>query len=542
MFNDDSINGPSIPLHQDEFSKALSPADRGQYATPIAKQKPGGAKGCDGVIQKVNKETHSYDVTIVGAEAPLSAVPRLMQSMGDLRMLPVGARVAVSYDYGRPVIMGILPYTVGRTDNRTDISITGETSTGGGASNLESPTSGGNYRPPNMPNDVGPGDEGIIGPDGNVIAALAGGVNIIKSGMAEVRTHVLNDLLELLCRNYRLTSDMGISEIKNDNGRVSWSFRGGADQLTEAGSDQENWTIRMDLGAVGDLFNFALSKPDGGTLFKLHVNSDGKFDVFAAEDIDEFVGANKITKVLGNRVTEVKQDDTQTIKGSQNKAIQGNRDTSISNSDTQTVGNDHTLSVVRNKTDSVGGQHKETAVGGKETTLVNGGWDISIGDPINGATPAALAGFNLNTFTGDILGKVKLKGDIDFETLLGNVGMFSTAGQAVLKTSLGQANLDGTTVHLGSLGASAANPLVKGAVFASGLGAFTGTNGSAAGILAGATSVLVAANGPVWNLTLSTAFGAWLAAVSTYLTTLSASNNALATAVQTMLSTKIFTA
>lgn len=516
-------------------------------------------KGCQGVIQSVHKETHSYDVTTIGNTVPLKGIPRLLQNPGDTKLLPIGTRVAISYDYGHPIILGVLPYTGSRENNRNDVKLTGQNLTGS-AAGTETPEASGNYRAGNIPNDLGPNDNIQVGEDGNMMGLLAGGINIMKSGFAEVRTHILNDLLELLCRNYKLSTDMGVSEVKNENGRVSWSFRGGTDQLTETGSDQENWTIRFDLGAVGDLFNFELTKPDGATLFKLHVNSDGKLELFALDGIDEFSGANKVSKILAHRETTIKGNDTQTIRGSQTKTINGNRTTTVSNSDTHTVGNDLTQSVMRHHTLTAGGQVKETAVGGnpllakpgdiaRETIIVNGTWETSIGDPLNGANPAAMAGYILETFTGDVHMKVKVKGDVHLETLLGDATLETTAGNATLKTSAGVANVDGTTVNLGPVGASMANPVVKGMLHNSAFAAYTGANAAAVAPAVAATSAVLGTVAPptgmmLWSIgpVMSPVFTAWFTTILTALNALIAANVALASAVPATLSTKSFTA
>jgi len=554
------LDGSSIALPIDQFAEADHPVTDGAYNSPVSGVAAQAVKkGCEGVILRVNKETYSYDVTVIGAQAPLSAVPRMMASPGDLRMLPVGCRVGISYDYGQPIIIGCLPYTVGSAVNRRDVNISGDTSTGG-ASDFDSPPTGGNYRLPHMPNDVGPGDDCIISPDGNVLGALQGGVNLMKSGMAEVRTHIINDLLELLCRNYRLSTDMGISEVKNEGGRVSWSFRGGADQLTESGADQENWTIRMDLGAEGDLFNFELTKPDGGSLFKLHVDSDGKLEVFAKEGIDEFSGADKVTKILANRELVVKGDDAQLINGEQTKTIHGNRATSVSGSDATTVGNDHVQSVMNNQTISVGGALKETTVGGnpavatplnvaRETSVVNGSWEVSIGDPINGGTPSALAGYLLQTFMGDVKMEVKTRGNVDLVTAIGDMTLETLLGFATLKTTAGIANVDGTFVHLGPTPAAAANPLIKGTAHAAAFGAYTSSNIAALAPSIASTGILTGMLGSfagslTWPVgpVMAPAFAAWTATIMSTLTALLASNAALAAAVPPTLSLKSFTA
>ena len=68
---------------------------------------------------------------------------------------------------------------------------------------------------------------------------------------------------------------MGITQVTNEEGRTNMSFRGGSDQSTETGSDEEKWGIRFDLGAKGDVFNFELTTPLGQVLFRIHVDADG---------------------------------------------------------------------------------------------------------------------------------------------------------------------------------------------------------------------------------------------------------------------------
>jgi len=551
------LNGSGVPLPEDNFDTQDDPSQRGQYSTPMKGHTRSG--GCQGVIKRVNKESHSYDVTIIGAEAPLSDIPRLLQGPGDARLLSVGTRVAVSYDYGAPIILGVLPYTTGRDEVTVNTQATGETVTGA-KSGIDNVPSHGYYRLPNVPDDLGPDDNIQLSPDGNFIGALAGGVNLMKSGMAEVRTHLLNDLVEVLCRNYRLTSDMGVSEIKNDNGRVSWTFRGGADQIAETGADQENWTIRLDLGAVGDLFRFELTEPGGGTLFKLHVNSDGKLEIFGVDGIDLTSGADRNDSVLGNREVFVQRDDTQLIQGEQTQAVQGNRTTTVSNSDTHAVGNDLVETIVRNRTESIGGEHQETVTGGnpavanpaniaRKTNILNGSWAIDIGNPLSMASPAALAKFLLNTYTGNIEMGVKVAGNVDFNTLLGNVTMQTTSGIATLKTLLGVANVDGTTINLGPVAVSMTNPLVRGALHSAAFAAYTGTNIGAITPAIAATTALMATVAPPWGAALwpvgpvmASAMSGWLSVMLGTLTALLAANTALAAAVPATLSAKSFTA
>lgn len=520
-------------------------------------------RGLQGTIVDNNPDTHTYTVAVSTGDGitQKESVGRITQSIGDIRLLPIGTRVALSTEFGEMFIVGIMPYTGGRDENENRLSLTGISGSGGEDPLYSGRSSAANYRTKNTPRDMGPGDWAEVGEEGNAIGVLSGGVNVMRSsGMSQIRTHLLNDLVEIISRNYKHFSDMGVSEIKNDGGRITWSFRGGSDQAQEAGSDQENWSIRIDLGAEGDLFRFELTQPNGGTNFKFHVDADGQLEVFTASGNDEFVGGDKNLKILGDRTVDLKGNDGQRIHGFQAKEINGVRDTIVSNSDTLSVGTDQTLSIQRHLTETIGGKHEEKVVGGnpltalpgdiaRETILSNGGWKVNIGDPLSGANPLALAGFELETFTGDIIHQVKVKGNIDVKTLLGNATMETTAGIATLKTSAGIANVDGTTVNLGPIAASFANPLVKGTPYASAFAAYTSANIGAITPAMAATSALLGILAPptgmiMWLVSpvMSNAMFAWANAVNACLAALLASNTALAAAIPPTLSTKSFTA
>lgn len=520
-------------------------------------------RGFQGTIVNVNPDTQTYTIAVSTGDGVINqeGIGRITQSPGDTRVLPVGTRVALSTEFGEMFIVGVIPYTGNRSNNENRINLTGISGTGGEDSLYAGHSDAANYRTKNTPHDLGANDWAEVGEEGNAVAVLAGGVNVIRSsGMAQVRTHLINDLVEIISRNYRHLSDMGVSEIKNNNGQITWSFRGGSDQATETGSDQENWSIRIDLGAEGDLFRFELTQPDGGTNFKFHVDADGQLTVFTAQGNDEFVGGDKNIKVLGDRTIDIKENDAQYVRGSQTKDIYGTRSTAVSNTNTLSIGNDHIVNTQRNVIETTGGKHEEKIVGGnpltatadniaRETTINNGSWLIDIGNPITGATTLALPGFELNTFNGDIIQRVNIKGNIDIKTLLGNVALETTSGTATLKTALGIANVDGTTVNLGPITTSMANPIVRGTLHSTAFGAYTSANISAITSAMAATSSLLGVLSPpggsiLWSTgsIMSTAFFAWATAINTCLGILLASNTALASAVPNTLSTKCFTA
>ena len=229
-------------------------------------------------------------------------------------------------------------------------------------------------------------------------------------------------------------------------------------------------TISLDVGAKGDLLHFELTTPGGSSLFKIHVNADGKVEIFAADGVDVFNGKNQNEKVLGNQNVNIKKNETRLVEGNQEETLRGDRKTSVSGSDTHTVGNDLTQNVQRNQIVTIGGKLEEKVSGGnvllmkpgdlaRETTL-NAGWKIDIGDPLSGANPVALAGLEVSTFTGDIKHSVTVKGDVLSDTILGDVGMSTLKGDANFETLVGTAKLSGTDVQLG--GSMGKEPFVCG--------------------------------------------------------------------------------
>jgi hypothetical protein len=248
-------------------------------------------------------------------------------------------------------------------------------------------------------------------------------------------------------------------------------FRGASDQLGEAGADQENWTIRMDLGNSGDLFNFALARPDGGTLFKFHVGPDGKCSIFGEKGVEVSSGQNSNSVHLGDENLETKGASTRTVGGDETLAARSNRTTTVSSSDTRTVGGDNVKSVVGSDIETIGGKAIHKIAGGNPLTakpgdvaflqqIANGSYQVDIGDPAFGAAPAALAGFLMNIFGGDHKLNIKTKGNIEQTTNTGNVRQETKKGNVTLKTFSGNAQLDGSTVRLGGRGAS--EPVICG--------------------------------------------------------------------------------
>jgi len=452
-----------LPEYQGVPSTVLTMKQHGGSLTNDAKDLPRGRKG---KIRNVNRAAYTYEVEL--DRGGRVTVGRLMSDFNDATLLPIGATVAISYDYGVPLIIGVIPITSSREDvPKVTPSVTSD------AAGLEHdpPIQNAYCRLPHLPENLQPQDKVMVSPDGNMIGALTGGINTMKSGMAQVRTHTLEDLVQIICRTYQHYSDFGTTLITNKSGKIGFSLRGGTDQGTECGSDQENWTVRLDING-DDLFNFTLTSPTGTTLFKLAVNNDGKVEIYGADGLDLSGGRNRDETVLGDRSLKVTGNDNKTIDGGQTRAVTGNRQVTTSGSETHIVGNDLTESAIRHLTETVGGQHTEVITGGnplvatplnvaRKTRVVNGSWEIDIGNPLSGANPAAHAGFNLKTFSGDIKMAVGVLGNVDLSTFLGNASLSTMTGVASLKATAGVANVDAPIIQLGGM-PTAVNPLVLG--------------------------------------------------------------------------------
>lgn len=364
---------------------------------------------------------------------PLQGVPRIRYSPDDLTILPRGTSVVIRYDLGLPVIDGVLDLPAAEPESG-GIPATGVDSQGSASSD---PLTG-SYRGPGEPSDLLPGDTLLANKSGARAGVLEGGVALLRgSGMAQVRAHVLNDLVEIISRNYRHVTDMGISEVKNADGRVNWSYRGASDQTNEAAGSEENWTIRWDLGSIGDLLNFELTTPQGQTLFRLHVDSNGRAEIFGLDGvviqsgsrnnephISEH-GGDSVDTVHGARTVSTGSDVTETTQGSHSMTVDGTH--------TQMAGVDWAVSAVRDVGVSAGRNMNVVATGEKTgTTALNvsslgGNYETTVGQP---SYPSA--NYLVRTFKGNMTFRSSLGGNFLVESALGE--LHSTTRRAILET------------------------------------------------------------------------------------------------------------
>lgn len=371
----------------------------------------------------------------------LKGLPRMRFAPGDISPLEQGTEVLINYDYGAPFIMGVLASPAGKPNDTSKHSATDVEGYGGQGLNKSDEVTGGNYRMASEPDDVMPGDWVKCSSDGNMIGVLAGGVNVMKSSaLSQIRTHLLNDLVEIISRNYRHITDMGEFTVQNNDGRINLRFRGASDQRSEAGPDEENYTIKFDLGSEGDLFNLELCTPKGQTLFRMHVDSDGQCELFGLNGVSVNSGSqnggtsaeesngDKFRKIGGNRTTVLEGSDTKTVKNNATTSVYNDIVTSAGNDVRTQAFRDHAISAGRNMFVSVQGSLLGDAM---VYDIATGNWVVNIGSPVS-LDP--LSGFEMKTYAGNMAFSSLLGGNLTFDSVLGQFK--TTTRKSVINTNM----------------------------------------------------------------------------------------------------------
>lgn len=382
-------------------------------------------KGEYATVLRYNSDRHSATVRTERGRT-INGVPRLRSTPGEVAPLSTGTEVLISYEYGNPIIMGIMTIPASDNQDTTKYSVTEEEGFGGQGTNKSTITTGGNYRQAQEPTDMMPGDWGYVGENGNLISVLNGGVNVLKSSpLSQIRTYQVNDLVELISRNYRHISDMGEFSIFNDDGRINMRFRGASDQRSEAGPDEENWTIRFDLGSEGDMLNFELTTPKGQTLFRLHVDSEGAAEIYGINGVainsgtrtggshaEEHTGDSNST-IKGNRVASVKGDVTDSTGGNLKREVGSDYQTNVNNDYRVQALRDLSLGCGRNMSVAVQGGEGDNAL---TYDIEDGNWTVELG-----SATAPDSGFSMSTFSGDVSFSSTLGGSFIVDSALGNL-------------------------------------------------------------------------------------------------------------------------
>lgn len=348
----------------------------------------------------------------------LPGVPRRVEDPGTIAPLENGTVVVVDISLGTPYIDGVL--NINADPAKRERAPKPPSLAGAQGSTITEATvsSGmpGYYKNINTPEDVVPGDFVRMSPDGNYLAVLRGKESrLYGSEKAQMSFIGLNDLVRLISEDYEHYSGFGTYKISNAEGRGNVEIRGGSDQLSQSGGEEEQWTFRLDIGDQGEFFDMRITTPEGKTLSQFKLTPDGQITLMAVKGIDliNADGAPRNEEIGGDHNRRILGSVSEKISGSSKAIIEGARVSRVSESEKKTIGNDDVKTVNRNQVKQVGGNKNETITGGDpllakpinkavDIGVLNGSYFLEMGNPTAGANPAALAGYNVFVNNGAI--------------------------------------------------------------------------------------------------------------------------------------------
>lgn len=332
-----------------------------------------------------NSGTHTAKVR-TNRGRPLENVPQMKTAPGAFEHLSTGTPVVISWDLGFPVIVGILDDVGLPQKALPPMSLTGVD--GVGSTDPTQATHGSNnYKPPFAPTDMGPNDFARVGTMGNHIAVLEGGLSLFGSQSAQLRSLGTSGTMQTIARAIQQVTDFGQLSVENDRGKTSFVLRAGSNQSTETGLDEQRWTIRIDLGASGDLFDFSILEPEGKLLFRLHAGSDGRVQIYGDGGVDLSSGAagagNARSDHAGPRVQAIGGNDTKTIAGTKTTVVEQSHVTTVGGDVERAAGGTLTEFSTGNRAVGTGGaearvigETRTTTVGDSDDLAIDGKWSV----------------------------------------------------------------------------------------------------------------------------------------------------------------------
>lgn len=360
-------------------------------------------------------QAQTYTV-VGGSSGPMPDVRRLVEDPGVVGVLPRGTEVVVHYELGFPVIASVLKSAASSAVEVNPARVSEVRGIGGedGVYDQKNPSSV--ARAPNDPVDVISDDWIRKSRHNNMIGVLAGGTNIVSSSpMAQVRTHSVNDMVEVFANVYRHISALGNLEIVNNGGKTSLIWRAGSDQATENGANAENWTIRLDAGATGDLFRLSVTTPNNNTLCEFHMSADGRLSLTGVAGVDISSGARGTARedVAEHKEVSVLKNMATTVGGDVSENFKGAKETIVATNDTVSSGNDLKETIGHDRLTHIANTLKTTVEGGGKTPppdegnlaiiwdAVNGGIETVTGNPGSGATSSPKQAQSFINYAGD---------------------------------------------------------------------------------------------------------------------------------------------
>lgn len=319
-----------------------------------------------GDVLAYNSTTHTSTIRTHSGR-PLQNVPQIKGTAGSYDHLIVGTTVVICWNLGFPAIIGYIDIVGPKQQALPSPTLTGLPVPE--YEGLGQPGEGvSSFKPPGAPTDMVEGDWAQVGSLGNHVAVLEGGVSLLGTPNAHFQSLGPNGMLRMVSRQLQQLTDFGTVTIENDEGRTSYILRAGSNQATETGYDEQHWTIRLDMGAAGDLLNFRITEPQGKILFSVQVGPDGNVQIYGDGGVDVSSGpngsANTRHDIQGDRVTR--------IKGSEDNLVQGDMTLTVDGDETKSVAGARVSSVAMDSTEYIGGA-MDVAITDDETRVIGAG-------------------------------------------------------------------------------------------------------------------------------------------------------------------------
>jgi len=373
-----------------------------------------------GVIVRVNPKQGSCDVASEGcyyANVPMPGLdPDPEGSGGDYAVKKRGLPVMLRMDAGWPVISQVLPIStdpsaLARPRFRVDPT---SSSSDELFDSADGPTFLGR-----MPRDAHMGDRVWMGNQGQHLALLEGGIATLSaSPMSLVEVNQEGDTTLVAGRNTRILSGFGRMEFRDSEGKSSFLFEGGTDQLTQSGAGKENWTSHLEIGGNSEgVLDFRTQNLAGDRMTAFSIDMDGSASHYNAGNVTHSVDGIQENYVGQGRATLIQQgnDEYELSNGTRNERIYGNLtrecfDTlfcRVGSNRRDNVSSDWSIATGRNMKFNVSGDalFSNPTTNALDFTVTNGSVLFDVGNVVAGDTGKSISGFKVNTHG---LGNVEL--------------------------------------------------------------------------------------------------------------------------------------
>lgn len=135
----------------------------------------------------------------------------------------------------------------------------------------------------NRPHDALPGDKFWKTREGAFWGVLRGGVLLGKvHEFCQFMLNRVDALFRLVTRNLQVFTDWGRIDILNDKGDTNLAVRVGE---LYSNNKNENYTVCLDVGKIGDLIHLKVTTPGGDQLARAQIFPTGEIEVESVENI-----------------------------------------------------------------------------------------------------------------------------------------------------------------------------------------------------------------------------------------------------------------